>query len=410
MNSSVWLIAWRYLWGSRREQSVSTMAKICFLGILVGSCSLALVTAIMEGFEQTTHEKMQGIHAQLIIKNGTDALNVAAISHVLSKEFPEVVAFSPQRIGQVIINTHDDQDLTNVVMIKGIEPTLESQTSCLESKIIGAACLQKLTAIMHDDSIMIGTACAKALHVQIGDKVNLTYVISDAQHSQRINVASKTAIVGGTYKTGIEEFDASLIFCSQSLFDQLFPDQGVSQLSLKLKPGTDEKTVKERLAKRLQLEVYSWKDLYPALVAALKLEKYVMFFILALITLVACMNLISLLFMHIIQKRADIAILQSIGMQTSDINMIFLIMGLILTSISSLVGLTLAWLIGLLLEHYPIIQLPDVYYVSTLPVYLDIRIFATIFLFILLISIIAIWLPIRSIKQINTAQTLRHDA
>ena len=69
MNYSIWLIAWRYLMGSHKERSISIMVKICFLGIFIGSCSLALVMAVMDGFEQATHEKIQGIHANLIMKS-----------------------------------------------------------------------------------------------------------------------------------------------------------------------------------------------------------------------------------------------------------------------------------------------------------------------------------------------------
>ena len=72
----------------------------------------------------------------------------------------------------------------------------------------------------------------------------------------------------------------------------------------------------QKLRHRLGLDVYSWKDLYPSLVASLKLEKYVSFFILALILLVASMNIISLLFMQITQKRPTIALLQAMGMST----------------------------------------------------------------------------------------------
>lgn len=410
MNRSVWLIAWRYLLGTKDEKSISIMVKICFLSILIGSCSLALVMAVMDGFEKATHEKMQGIHAQVLIKTESDTLNVDAIAHVLKEEFPEVIAYSPQQIGQVILQTDSDQDLANVVILKGIDPNLEATTSALESKIIQSATTPTMPAIIHGNAIMIGAACAKSLQLKIGDTINLIYVASDNTHARKINLDSVSAIVGGIFKTGIEEFDTSLIFCSQQLFGTIFPWAGVSHIALKLKQGTDEQALIARLKKRLHLDIYSWKDLYPALVSALKLEKYVMFFILALITLVASMNMISLLFMHIVQKRSDIAILQAMGANYKDLRSIFFIMGTSIAAISSFIGLTVAWLIGMLLQRYPLFELPDVYYVSSLPVHLDIKIFALIFVVVLFMSIIATWLPIRSIKHINIADILRFDA
>ena len=80
-----------------------------------------------------------------------------------------------------------------------------------------------------------------------------------------------------------------------------------------LKDRSKEKQVVESLKKRLDLEVMSWKDLYSSLVSALILEKYAILFILALVALVASLNIISLLFMYVTQKRTDIAILSNNG-------------------------------------------------------------------------------------------------
>ena len=100
MNYSPLFLAFRYLMGSHKERSVSIMVKICFLGILIGTSSLALVMSVMDGFEQATHEQMQGIHAQLLIKSSGNAVDEKAILPVLKQEFPEVIGYSPQYIGQ----------------------------------------------------------------------------------------------------------------------------------------------------------------------------------------------------------------------------------------------------------------------------------------------------------------------
>ena len=131
-----------------------------------------------------------------------------------------------------------------------------------------------------------------------------------------------------------------------------------------------------------------------------------MFIILSLITLVAAMNMISLLFMHIIQKRGDIAILKAMGMGNSMINTIFFIMGMSIAAIAAIGGLAVAWIIGILLQRYPFITLPDIYYVTHLPVNLDITVFMLIFVVIMLISVLATWLPIRKIKTIQIADRI----
>lgn len=410
MNYSTWLIAWRYLKGSKKERSISVMVKICFIGIFIGACSLALVMAIMEGFEQTTYEKMQGIHAQLIMKSNGNLLEARSIEPILKKEFPEIVGCSPQSVGQTILSVQDNNDLANIVMLKAVDPAKEACTSSIASKVIKKAPGQDFVSLIHDNYILIGSQSAAALNLAVGDTIDLIYVTNQAEHKKSINLEKTAAIVSGIFKTGIEEFDSGLVFCSQELFKHMFDQDGVDHITLKLRPNADEDQIIQRLKSRFKLEVFSWKDLYPALVSALKLEKYVMFIILALITLVASMNMISLLFMQIIQKKGDIAILKTMGMKNSQVSAIFFIMGILIASIASICGLVVAWVVGILLQRYPLITLPDAYYVTQLPVQLDIRIFALIFVVIMLISVIATWLPIRKIKNIQIADVLRFEA
>jgi lipoprotein-releasing system permease protein len=114
--------------------------------------------------------------------------------------------------------------------------------------------------------------------------------------------------------------------------------------------------------------------------------------------------------MHIVQKKGDIAILKTMGMQNSQVSAIFFIMGIIIASIASVCGLLTAWVIGILLQRYPLITLPDAYYVTYIPVRLDLRVFALIFVVIMFMSIVATWLPIRKIKNVNIADVLRFEA
>jgi lipoprotein-releasing system permease protein len=206
-----------------------------------------------------------------------------------------------------------------------------------------------------------------------------------------------------------------------------FDDQGVDAITIKPKDHNSKKTIWgalkniftrldneqttiAQLQQRLpHLTIQSWKDLYPALVSSLKLEKYVMFFILALITLVASMNMISLLFMQIQQKRRDIAILKVMGLSTNKISNIFLQLGLTITLLASSCGLGLAFFVGSLLERYPCIELPDVYYVSHLPARIDAEIFIVVFVVTMLIGFCATWFPARRAQNINVAQVLRHE-
>lgn len=385
------------------------MAIVCFLGIFIGSFSLALITAIMHGFEVVIHEKMQGIHAQIIIRGYGEPLNMNTLGPVLQKEFPEIAAFSPSSTRHTLVQAANIDDPPTVAMIRGINSQMESNVSTLHKKIIPTHQATNFTNLLTQNQILIGKKLAKDLEVTVGDTIELLFTSNEQPRRRKITFDTNDAIVGGLFDTGIDEFDSGLIFCSLDYLETLFPESGIEQVNVKLKPGFDENTIVEKLRKRLNLEVSSWKGLYPALVSALKLEKYVTFFILALITLVASMNIVSLLFMHIQQKRPDIAILKALGMHSSTISTIFLLMGVMISSIASLTGLACAWIASWFLERYPFIKLPDVYYVTHLPVRMEWQIVVTVFIVVLILSIAATWFPARKTRLINIANVLRFE-
>jgi len=411
MNTFPLFLAWRYALGARHEKNISIMVKICFFGILIGSFSLALIMAIMNGFEKATHEKMQGIHSQIIMRSQGNPLESDAIEAILTKEFPQVQAFSPTSLRQAIIQKEHSDDITNVVALKAIEPEKEAQITILDKKIKESITKDRsLKGSVYQNSILIGSSLAKHLDVEVGQTINVLFTQDEQSRSQRITIGKTKAIIGGIFSTGIDEFDVGLVLCSLSFFDSIFPDAGITQINIKLTPNADEEKTIEQLKKRFGLEVFSWKELYPALVAALKLEKYAMFLILALITLVASMNIISLLFMQITQKRGDIALLKSMGLSDRNISYVFLMMGMSITCCATLLGLALATFTSWLLETHPFISLPDAYYVTHLPAKMEWHLLGIVFLVIICISLISTWFPASRSSKLNIADILRFEA
>ena len=406
-------LAWRYVCGPKKEGSISAMMKICFLGILIGSCALTLVLGVMNGFEKITHQKLQGIHAQIIMRAHGEPLALDEIKRVFESEFPEIRAWSPSDIRQAIIQHPQSDDISNVVVIKGIDPEREKDTTSLDRSITNGCpgAPKTLPSIITDHHIMIGDKLAENLDLFPGDDAYLLITQDTQSRSKKINLERADASIGGTFKTGIDEFDSGVIFCSLSFLEELFPDAQATQLNIALHDNADENAVIERLRHRFKMDVYSWKDLYPALVSSLKLEKFAMGLILALIILVASMNIVSVLFMQITQKRGDIAILQAIGMSHAAIERIFIWIGMTISLIASSMGIILASILGYFIERYPIIEIPDAYYVGThLPVALNLSICGGVFALIVIMSLCATIFSARSTRRINISNVLRFEA
>lgn len=383
------------------------MIGISFVGIMIGAYGLMLTLAIMNGFETATYEQLQSIHAQVIIRAFGNPINMTSLAPVLRDEFPEIEAFSPHALQQVIIQNPHTNDISTIVAIKGIEAETHELVNNLSKKLIPVNGKQEsLTQIIGQDRILIGQKLAETLNLDIGDTITLLFA-PDEPRRKKINLSQKKVIIGGFFKTGIEEFDTNLIFSSLSLLNQLFPGTGATYIQLKLAPETHEISLIQRLKDRLGLEVYSWKEMYPALVSALKLEKYVMFFILALISLIASMNIISLIFMQIHQKKFDIAVLRTMGMTSTSIHNIFLYMGCIIAGCASITGIILALLTCQLIKKYPFITLPDAYLVTHLPVSWQWYMPFMIFCVTMLLSIFAILIPLRRTESIDVTQVLK---
>lgn len=413
------LLAWRFLKSSSQERSISTMLRICFISIVIGTGSLTLIAAIMKGFEQATHKKLQGVHADLIIHASGAHINYKKLSKVLEGDFKDTVtASSPMSVNHVMIqstsqNLEEQHSVTetSICLLKAIDPATEHLVSALGDMIIkndsdpqNRDPLDRDPWDLKDDKILIGAPLALHLGLHVGSSVTLIY--QSDQSGDATMLERKQVTIGGLFKTGIHDFDEQILIAPFALVNKLYQER-VSHVSLSLKDQSQAEQTKEALRKRLQLEVYSWKDLYPPLVSALTLEKYAMWIILMLVTLVASLTILALLYMYAQHKQTDIALLKAMGIQDSDVRNIFVWIAVLVTWSATLVGIAFAVLGTWLLQTFPFIKLPDVYYVSHLPASLDMTIVGSVILFAGIVSLCAGLFPHRSLRDMQVSHVLK---
>jgi len=408
MNQFAYILAWRYLTQKNQNTRMKIMLSTCFFGIFIGSFALCLVLSIMNGFQVATHKQLKSINPELELHAFGQELQVSTITNVLEREFPEIIAASSYDTQQGLVFTPCEESPTTLVIIKGIDPYNEEKVSLITEKIIKPA-HQTITTTLQHNAILIGKQLAQDLSLTIKDHINL-YFTTQKTRSKKINLSQKSLVIGGIFSTGIEEFDSNLIICDLKTLTSMFPHTGPTHISLRLQPSTDIELLKKKLHTRLTLQAVSWQDRYPAIMAALQLEKYAMFFILALIILVASMNIIALLSMHISSKRTDIAILRAMGIPLTTIKHVFILFGLIIASTATIIGIMCASIISWVIEQYPCITLPDVYYVSTLPANMEMSIAVLVFCVVIIVTCFALAIAIRMINTIHITQVLRFEA
>ena len=441
MKNMSFFIAQRYSTGTPQERSLTTMARVCFWSIMLGSFSLALVMAVMNGFEKATHEKIKGINADSTMRTFQGEFDLASLTPLLDSPSLGVAHWSPSAIGHALAGSNNELDLNSLILLKGIDPAREEQVSTLSRMIIQPsdqhnknrlstliknnhvlvdstmarintpASRDTLASLVTTNHVLIGSSMARIQNLHVGDSLNL--FVADQAHSgaTKLALSKEKAVIAGIFQTGIDDFDANVVICDLPFLQNIDPSARIDTINLKHHAGTNEQTVLTALKKQFDdVDIRSWKELYPALVDALKLEKYAMFLILALIMLVACTNIIALLFMQITQKRGDIAILHSLGMSPQAIRRIFIFMGMGLSTVAAVVGLTLATITSYLLDHFQLITLPDVYYVTHLPARMEPQLLLIVFSVILLMSFGATWFATKKISSLNSAHILRFEA
>jgi len=417
MKNMSFFIAQRYSTGTPQERSLTTMARVCFWSILLGSFSLALVMAVMNGFEKATHEKIKGINADSTMRTFQGEFDLATLAPLLDNSSLGIAHWSPSAIGHALAGSTNELDLNSLILLKGIDPVREEQVSTLSRMIIQPirtntpASRDILASLVTTNHVLIGSSMARIQNLHVGDSLNLFVADQARSGATKLALSREQAVIAGIFQTGIDDFDANVVICDLPFLQNIDPSARIDTINLKHNDGTNEQSVITALKKQFDdVDIRSWKELYPALVDALKLEKYAMFLILALIMLVACTNIIALLFMQITQKRGDIAILRSLGMSPQAIRRIFIFMGMGLSTVATIIGLTLATITSYLLDHFQLISLPDVYYVTHLPARMEPQLLLVVFAVILLMSFGATWFATKKISSLNIAHILRFEA
>jgi len=259
------------------------------------------------------------------------------------------------------------------IMVRGIDP----DNSFSMIKGFGPNQLKKVlgkdTANTDFPGIVLGKQLANSIGVIPGDKIIL--MSPNGIVSPMGNIPSmKRFVVNDTFESGMNEYDSVLAYVDLKEAQQLVGAKNqISAVGIWINNEFDVKMIKDNLKDILNYPFYmrDWMEINKSLFSALKLEKTAMFIILTLIILVAAFNIASALIMMVMEKTKDIAVLKTMGTTNKTIKRIFIIQGMIVGSLGTLIGTISGVVICYFLKKYDFIQLPDAYPFSTLPVQLE---------------------------------------
>jgi lipoprotein-releasing system permease protein len=403
----VYFLATRLIFSKNNSYVIKVVSWVCLVAIMVGCMSLALIFAIMQGFQSTTSQRLQNIYPQVIIQApNRQSLNWEKIEkHLKTKSV--ILACTPYAITYGVIHNPKldlELDLQNLTLIKAINPNQEAYITNLDQKINSHL---KLPDLLQNHQIILGEKLAQNLGLKINDQLEIFLPSELNSRKKSLNFKKIKAILSATLQTGILELDESMAICDLNFASQHFDHFGIHQVGLKLTPACDPQIIIQQLKTDLKLPIITWQELYEPIMAALKLEKYTGIAIACLIVLIASMTLIALLFMLITKHTSTIITLEILGLNRSKIRQVFMLISLIITSLASLCGLLLAGIIGFLIQKYQFIKLPEAYLLTNLPIEISKTIFITVFIMTTLISLMASILPLHLLSKIKLNHLLK---
>ncbi|QEM67215.1 lipoprotein-releasing ABC transporter permease subunit [Geobacter sp. FeAm09] len=414
-------IGLRYLKAKRKSTFISIITFISTAGVALGVMALIVVLAVMTGFEEDLKEKILGTNAHVVVlRNGASMDNYQQVMTKL-KGFKGVQAATPFIYNQVMLSS--GRNVSGVVL-RGIDVQSDRLVTKLSRSIVEGS-IDKLDPVMGAGSdakpgLVVGKELAKHLNLFVGDTIN---VVSPMGNITPLGMMPKMKPfrVAGIFNTGMYEYDSTLAYISLAQA-QAFFDLGDTVTGIQLKVADVYHTgeLARAINRTLGSDYYArdWMQMNRNILFALKTEKMVMFIILTLIVLVAAFGIASTLFMVVMEKTRDIAILKSMGATGLSIMKIFVLEGLIIGIIGTILGVASGLLIALNLE--PIITViekvtglnffsKDIYYLDHFPSLVVPSDVVLISVTAVLISFIATLYPSWQASRMLPAEALRYE-
>jgi lipoprotein-releasing system permease protein len=343
-----WQIGWRYTRAGRtgrRNGFISFISGVSMLGIALGVAALIIVLSVMNGFQKEVRDRMLSViaHIELFDAQGAALADWRVVAEQARTAAPgQVLGAAPFVSAQVLVARGEDM---RGALLRGISPADEASVTPLAAQLQGST-FAKLKP--GEWNIVLGIELARSLGVREGDK--LTVVTPGGQVTPAgIVPRLKQFTVAGTFEAGHYEYDSALALIHLDDAARLLRVEGPTGVQLKLTDAQAARAVASRLAQALpaNISVRDWTRTNRNWFDAVQLEKRLMFIILTLIVAVAAFNLVSTLVMTVTDKRADIAILRTLGASPRSIMGIFMIQGATSGIAGTAAGVALGLLIAL---------------------------------------------------------------
>jgi lipoprotein-releasing system permease protein len=376
-------IAARYLRAKRRQAVVGVVTAISVAGVAAGVAALIIALAVTTGMRRDLQNKLLGATSAVdLMRVQSDGIRDWRPLFARVSKLPHVVSAAPGFYGEVLVSRGPR---AGFALVKGILPADERKVSNILDTItsgsakdlsVGAANFAAAPVEGEGSNnapqppILLGSDLAEQIGATVGDSVLIT---SPQGELTPLGLAPKyeSFRVAGIYHSGFYQYDAAMGFMRLSDAQQLFSEPDLlTVISFKIDNLDRAPEVGKEIEKAAGpgFMTTNWMEQNRELFRALKLEQVVTFIVIALIVLVAALNILIALTMMVMEKTRDIAVMMSFGVQPAQVQRIFMLQGLLISVIGTAIGLILGYVASWAGGHYHFIHLSaEVYSIDTLP-------------------------------------------
>jgi len=419
----------RHLSAKKSQKFISLNTWISIAGVGLGVMALIVVIAVMSGFSKDLRDKILGTNSHVVVSNMNRAM-VENYDDIIKKvrSVEGVIAAAPFIMNQVMLI---NGDRVSGVVVRGIDPEKEETVSDLGKNMVSGTVTHlktkssfsgdiKVRGKKNRAGIILGKELSRRLGVGVGDIVSMVSPVSRVTPVGLIPRMKLFKVVG-VFESGMYEYDANLSFILLKSAQKFFSmKNGVSGIEVRVADIEQAGNIASVIQKELGFPylVRDWMRMNRNLFSALKLEKIVMFIILILIIFVAAFNIVSTLFMLVMEKAKEIAILKSMGASCSSVMKIYSYQGLVIGLVGTFLGCATGFVIVPNLNEivsaiesiFGIVAFPsDVYYLDRLPSKIQYMDSFLIIIFSIVICLVASLYPAWRASKLDLVDGLRYE-
>ncbi|HUP40420.1 MAG TPA: ABC transporter permease [Vicinamibacterales bacterium] len=402
-------IALRYLLGRRRQAFISIISVVSTLGVTVGVLALIVAMAMMTGLQSELRDRILGSTAHAFVFKTTGIADYRAEIQALRK-IPRITGAAPALIGRAMASSGGGDAF---ISFKGIEPELEATVTDIEKSMVSGALDLKPRTEDDYDGIVLGQDLAKQLEVNVGDRITLLTPTGTLNPFTGMSPRTRPMRVAGIFRLGLFEVDNTFGFVSLDVAQRLMNKTQPEMIQLAFDDINVAPSVAASIPQILgdRYVTQDWTTMNRSLFEALWLEKMAVSITIGLIVMVAALNIVASLVLLVMEKTADIAILKTMGATGRSIMYIFMLQGLIIGSIGTLIGTVGGVGISYVMNRYQLLRVPgmgEVYQISYVPfVLLPLDLLVVVSMAVLICFIATIY-PSRQASKLKPVEALRY--